>query len=94
MILPFGCMEQVSMEPKNHKIERRFYQEVLSPDLKVCKQASIRFSRFCRLGTLCLHETVRYFNRHPPKHQASNYISSKNSRTSGTFALVVCYEGR
>ena len=49
----------------SYKIERRFYHEVLSPDLNWRKQASKRFWRFRRLESLYLHESVRYFNRHP-----------------------------
>ena len=96
LVLTFQVIWQYSWEISvlyhceiSYKIERRFYQEVLSPDLKLRKQASKRFCGFRRLESLYLHESVRYFNRHPnlDTQTSGKQISLKKF---GKFPAVFC----
>ena len=48
IILLFACiMHKFSWSEINYKIERRFYQEAFSPDLKWRKQGVASLGRFC-----------------------------------------------
>ena len=70
IVLLFAFMAEVFLvrNKLKERIERRFYEEGLSPDLKWHKQASTRFCRLCLLEALYLHKIMKYLNRHPNLH--------------------------